>query len=99
MRVLIAGAGAVGGYFGAVAARGGAGVRLLARGAHAAAMRDRGVAIRSWREGLFVAHPAVVTTVAEAAARGPFELVIVAVKSLALAELARELGAAAPRLL
>jgi 2-dehydropantoate 2-reductase len=43
MRILIVGAGAVGGWLGAVLARGGAGVALLARGATLAAIRANGL--------------------------------------------------------
>jgi 2-dehydropantoate 2-reductase len=45
MRIAIIGSGGVGGYFGARLARGGADVTFLARGAHLAAMRTRGIAI------------------------------------------------------
>jgi 2-dehydropantoate 2-reductase len=45
MRIAIIGSGGVGGYFGARLARGGADVAFLARGAHLAAMRTRGIAI------------------------------------------------------
>jgi 2-dehydropantoate 2-reductase len=41
------GAGGVGGYFGARLAKGGADVTFIARGAHLAAMRERGLAIES----------------------------------------------------
>lgn len=47
MRVAIMGAGGVGGYFGARLAKGGADVTFIARGAHLAAMRERGLAIES----------------------------------------------------
>ncbi len=47
MRIAVLGAGAVGGYYGAKLARAGADVTLLARGAHLAAMRRTGLAIRS----------------------------------------------------
>jgi len=99
MRVLIAGAGAVGGYFGGLLVRSGRDVTFLARGAHAQAMRERGLAIKSWRDGEFTVRAPVVVTLEEAAARGPFDLVIVAVKSLGLPALAKDLAALAPRLL
>ena len=47
MKIAVVGAGAVGGYFGARLARGGEDVHFLARGAHLAAMRERGLRIRS----------------------------------------------------
>lgn len=43
MRILIVGAGAVGGYFGARLAAAGADVAFLARGAQARALRARGL--------------------------------------------------------
>jgi 2-dehydropantoate 2-reductase len=46
MRVLIMGAGAVGGYCGAALARGGHDVVLVARGAHLAALQQSGIAVR-----------------------------------------------------
>ena len=39
------GSGGVGGYFGARLAKGGADVHFVARGAHLAAMRERGLAV------------------------------------------------------
>ena len=44
------GSGGVGGFFGARLARGGADVTFVARGAHLAAMRERGLAIESTHE-------------------------------------------------
>ncbi len=46
MRVVILGAGGVGGYFGGSIARAGHEVRLLARGAHRDAIRSRGLEVR-----------------------------------------------------
>jgi 2-dehydropantoate 2-reductase len=43
MKILVMGSGGVGGYFGARLAQGGADVTFVARGAHAAAMRERGL--------------------------------------------------------
>jgi 2-dehydropantoate 2-reductase len=51
MRVLVAGAGAVGGYFGARLAGAGTAVTFLARGAHLAAMRRDGLRVRSAVDG------------------------------------------------
>ena len=45
MKVAVVGAGAIGAYVGAALHRGGAEVHLLARGAHLAAMRERGVTV------------------------------------------------------
>jgi 2-dehydropantoate 2-reductase len=47
MRILVMGAGGVGGYFGAQFARAGFDVAFVARGAHLAAMRERGLAVES----------------------------------------------------
>lgn len=47
MRIAIMGAGALGGYFGARLAQGGADVVFIARGAHLAALRERGLLIES----------------------------------------------------
>jgi len=51
MRIVIAGAGGVGGYFGAKLARAGLDVALLARGAHLDAIRAHGLRVRSAIEG------------------------------------------------
>jgi 2-dehydropantoate 2-reductase len=56
MKVAVVGAGAIGAYVGAALHRGGAEVHLLARGAHLAAMRERGVTVLSPR-GDFHARP------------------------------------------
>ena len=42
MQVAVIGSGGLGGYFGALLARGGADVSFIARGAHLEAMRERG---------------------------------------------------------
>ena len=56
MRTVILGAGATGGFLGAHLARAGEDVVLVARGSHLAAMRARGVTVRS-AEGEFTARP------------------------------------------
>jgi 2-dehydropantoate 2-reductase len=89
VRILVAGAGAVGGYFGALLLRAGREVTFLARSRHAAAMRKDGLAIDSYREGQFVVRPPIISSLAEA--QGHFDLVIVAVKSNDLPALAQEL--------
>jgi 2-dehydropantoate 2-reductase len=78
MRVLIVGAGGVGGYFGARLARGGQAVAMLARGATLEALRRDGLRVRSTLEGEFTAR---VDAAAEAAALAPVEAVVLAVKS------------------
>src|SRR6185295_18195623 len=53
MRIVIAGAGAIGGYIGARLAKQGADVVLFARGPHLAAMQERGLRVISGEEGDF----------------------------------------------
>jgi len=60
MRIVIVGAGGVGGYFGAKLARAGEDVTFVARGAHLAAIRRDGLSIRSTIEGEFVVKPGAV---------------------------------------
>ena len=58
MKFAILGSGAVGGYYGAKLARAGHDVTFIARGAHLAAIRERGLQIRSPMLGDFtVAAP------------------------------------------
>ena len=54
MRICIYGAGAIGGLLGARLARSGAEVSLIARGPHLAAMRERGLTLRSGEESFTV---------------------------------------------
>jgi 2-dehydropantoate 2-reductase len=78
MRFSILGSGAVGGYYGARLARAGHDVTFVARGAHLAAIRERGLSIRSSALGDFT-----VTARAEADTTriGPVDVVVVAVKT------------------
>ena len=78
MRVAILGSGAVGGYYGAKLARAGHDVTFIARGRHLAAIRERGLAVRSPMLGDFT-----VRATAEEDTRkvGPVDLVLVAVKA------------------
>src|SRR5581483_411859 len=78
MRILVHGAGAVGGYFGALLARGGHDVTFVARGENLAALRARGVTVLRGDETVRVAP---VTAVAEPADAPPPDLVLVCVKS------------------
>lgn len=78
MRFAILGSGAVGGYYGAKLARAGHDVTFIARGAHLAAIRDRGLEIRSSMLGDFtVRAPAEEDT----ARVGPVDVVLVSVKA------------------
>ena len=47
MKIVIAGAGAIGGYIGARLAQAGANVVLFARGPHLKAMQERGLRVQS----------------------------------------------------
>src|SRR5580765_6198343 len=88
MRVVIAGAGAVGGYIGARLARAGADVVLFARGPHLQAMQTRGLRVRS-AEGDFEVRPQVtgdLTTIGKA------DVVFLGVKAHGLTALAPTLG-------
>jgi 2-dehydropantoate 2-reductase len=78
MRVGILGSGAVGGYYGAKLARSGHDVTFIARGAHLAAIRERGIEIRSAALGDFVVRARAEQDTANV---GPVDLVLVAVKT------------------
>ena len=78
MRVAIVGSGAVGGYFGAKLAQSGQDVSFVARGAHLAAIRERGLQIRSPKLGDFAVH----TPAHDDPGRiGPVDLVLFTVKA------------------
>jgi 2-dehydropantoate 2-reductase len=78
MRVLVHGAGAVGGYYGACLQAGGHDVTFVARGATLAALRRRGLTIERTEGPL--ALPSV-TVIDDPRAAGPIDLVLVCVKS------------------
>jgi 2-dehydropantoate 2-reductase len=78
VRILIHGAGAVGGYFGALLASGGHEVTLIARGENLTALRERGITVRLPADSLHVAPVHAVTDPAEAPAP---DLILVCVKS------------------
>lgn len=83
MRIAILGAGGVGSYYGGQLARAGHEVALLARGAHLAAVRERGLEVRTPEE-TFTVRVAASDEVAELAP----DLAIVAVKTYSLDEIA-----------
>jgi 2-dehydropantoate 2-reductase len=87
MKFAVVGAGAIGAYVGAALARGGADVTLVARGAHLAAMRERGVTVKSAR-GDFHAHPAATDKMAEI---GPVDVVLLALKAHQIAPVVDEI--------
>jgi 2-dehydropantoate 2-reductase len=76
MRICIYGAGAIGGYMGALLSRAGAEVSLVARGAHLEAMQRNGIKLLM-DGGEYVAHPRCTDDAAEL---GPQDLVVVALK-------------------
>ena len=78
MRIAVLGSGAVGGYYGAKLARAGHDVTFIARGAHLAAIRDRGMQIKSPAVGDFTVRAAAEEDTSKV---GPVDLVIVAVKA------------------
>jgi len=78
MKFAILGSGAVGGYYGARLARAGHDVTFIARGAHLAAIRERGLQIKSAALGDFVARGRAEE---DTSTVGPVDVVLVAVKS------------------
>ena len=84
MRVLIAGAGAIGGYLGACMARAGQDVTLFARGPHLRAMQERGLRVLSG-DGDFHVSPRVIAGLAQAE---PMDVIILGVKAHGLSQLA-----------
>jgi len=88
LRIVVFGAGAVGGYFGGRLAEAGEDVRFIARGRHLAAIRDGGLRVSSI-EGDFLIQPAWVTE--EPAAAAPADVVLVAVKAWQVPEAAESI--------
>jgi 2-dehydropantoate 2-reductase len=88
MRIAIYGAGAVGGFFAARLAAAGHEVAAIARGATLEAIRAGGVRVES-DAGVEVAR---VAATEDPAALGPRDLVVLAVKAPALADVARRIG-------
>jgi len=87
VRIVIAGAGAIGGYIGARLARAGADVVLYARGPHLRAMQERGVQVRS-PDGDFEVKPEVS---GDLATIGTADVVFLGVKAHGLTALAPQL--------
>jgi 2-dehydropantoate 2-reductase len=88
VKILIAGAGAIGGYLGARLTRVGADVTLVARGPHLEAMRRCGLSVKS-PDGDFEVRPQVTGDLADA---GPADVVILGVKAHGLTALAPQLA-------
>lgn len=83
MRILVIGAGAVGGYFGGRLSAAGRDVTFLLRGARAEQIRRRGLDIVS-PFGEFHVQPKVLTAAELAASREHFDLILVSTKSYSL---------------
>ena len=81
MRIVIAGAGAIGGYIGARLAKVGADVVLFARGPHLKAMQERGLRVISAEDGDFEVKPEVT---GDLSAIGKADVVFLGVKAHAL---------------
>jgi len=77
MRIAVMGSGGVGGYFGARLAQAGNDVAFVARGRHLAAMRERGLAVRSENGDVHLARPTVTD---DPATLAPADVVLFAVK-------------------
>ena len=87
MKIVIAGAGAIGGFIGAKLARAGADVVLFARGPHLKAMQDRGVRIVS-PDGDFEVRPRVT---GDLGSIGTADVIFLGVKAHGLTTLAPQL--------
>lgn len=81
MKILVVGAGATGGYFGAKLAQAGRDVTFLVRPRRAEVLRDRGLRIIE-PDGESVLHPTLVET---GGITGTYDLVLLSVKATALA--------------
>jgi 2-dehydropantoate 2-reductase len=81
MRILVVGAGAIGGYFGARLAAVGRDVTFLVRPKRADQLASGGLFVRSPKGDVKIAAPKVVT---EATLRGPYDLVFLSCKSFDL---------------
>src|SRR5215213_6121068 len=88
MKIVIAGAGAIGGYIGARLAKAGADVVLFARGPHLQAMQERGLRVISAEEGDFEVRPHVT---GDLSSIGTADAVFLGVKAHALTGLAPSL--------
>jgi 2-dehydropantoate 2-reductase len=89
MRIAVVGAGAVGGYFGARLAQGGAELVVIARGAHLEAIRRDGIRVDSVA-GDAVVRPAECSD--DPARVAPAEAVLLGVKAWQVEQVARGLG-------
>ena len=82
MRVLVMGAGGVGGYYGGLLARAGHDVTFVARGAHLAALQERGLEVRTQGQTIRIQPATAVAQPAGAAGPGgDFDLALFTVKN------------------
>jgi len=95
VRVLVAGAGAVGSWIGGALALGGADVVLAEPGPRRSVLAERGLTLHD-RGTTVRVRPTVVASIAEATASDGVDLAIVAVKSYHTTVVAHELAAAPP---
>jgi len=91
MRILVMGAGGVGGYFGAQFARAGHDVAFVARGVHLAALREHGLKLES---ELAPVHLQRVTADSDPARLGPADIVMFCTKLWDVEEGARQIAPA-----
>ena len=89
MRIAIYGAGGLGGFYGARLACAGNDVAFIARGAHLAAMRERGLRVSSPLGDMHLPEPVATDNPAEV---GPVDLVLVAVKTWQIPEVGAAMG-------
>jgi 2-dehydropantoate 2-reductase len=92
MKILVVGAGAVGGYFGALLARAGHPVTFVARGDHGRAIAERGLVVNT-PDGRLAVRVPVLAQLPDAAGVAA-DLAIVTVKAKDLGPVARDLGPA-----
>ena len=90
MRILIYGAGAVGGYLGGILAAAGRDVTLVARGAQHDAMKSRGVILEGPKSGR--PDPIKVQVCRPGEEKGPYDVVFVGLKAHQIAENAKHLA-------
>jgi 2-dehydropantoate 2-reductase len=89
MRIAVIGAGGVGGYFGARLAQAGHDVAFVARGAHLAAIRERGLAIESARGNATITGA---TATDDAATLAPCDVIMFCVKLWDVESAARQIA-------
>ncbi len=89
MRFAVMGAGAVGGYYGALLARAGNAVTFVARGAHLEAIRDKGLTVKSWKGDFHLPEVKATDGPAEV---GPVDCILFAVKTYDTEASARQMA-------